>query len=110
MGCRAAKLMTGPMFRAFLRSMPESALLFDVDRMVRDAVQYYSEQWYPYPYPHITSIEGPIEGMEYPMITFDPRAPSREERKEFAVPAGTRGPPGPVAITTWRALRRSSAA
>jgi aminopeptidase N len=49
--------------------------------MVRDAVQYYSEQWYPYPYPHITSIEGPIEGMEYPMITFDPRAPSREERQ-----------------------------
>lgn len=37
LGCRAAKLMTGPMFRAFLRSMPESALLFDVDRMVRDA-------------------------------------------------------------------------
>ena len=49
--------------------------------MVRDAVEYYSEQWYPYPYPHITSIEGPIEGMEYPMITFDPRAPSREERQ-----------------------------
>ena len=35
-----------------------------------------------YPYPHITSIEGPIEGMEYPMITFDARArPSREERQ-----------------------------
>ena len=44
-------------------------------------LQYYSEQWYPYPYPHITSIEGPIEGMEYPMITFDPRAPTREDRQ-----------------------------
>lgn len=53
----------------------------EANRMVRDAVQYYSEQWYPYPYAHITSIEGPIEGMEYPMITFDPRAPSREERQ-----------------------------
>jgi hypothetical protein len=53
----------------------------EANRMVRDAVTYYSEQWYPYPYPHITSIEGPIEGMEYPMITFDPRAPSREERQ-----------------------------
>jgi len=53
----------------------------EANRIVRDAVQYYSEQWYPYPYPHITSIEGPIEGMEYPMITFDPRAPSREERQ-----------------------------
>ena len=53
----------------------------EANRMVHDAVEYYSEQWYPYPYPHITSIEGPIEGMEYPMITFDPRAPSREERQ-----------------------------
>jgi len=37
LGCRTAKLMIGPMFRAFLRSMPESALLFDVRQMVRDA-------------------------------------------------------------------------
>jgi aminopeptidase N len=47
---------------------------------VRDALQYFSEQWYRYPYPHITSVEGPIEGMEYPMLTFDPRAATREER------------------------------
>ena len=40
LGCRAAKLMTGPMFRAFLRSMPESVLLFDVDGMVRDAQRF----------------------------------------------------------------------
>ncbi len=62
----------------YRRSAPEWE---EANRMVRDAVEYYSEQWYPYPYPHITSIEGPIEGMEYPMITFDPRAPSREERQ-----------------------------
>ncbi len=53
----------------------------EANRMVREALQYFSEQWYPYPYPHITSVEGPIEGMEYPMLTFDPRAPSREERQ-----------------------------
>ncbi len=53
----------------------------EANRMVRDALEYFSEQWYRYPYPHITSIEGPVEGMEYPMITFDPRAPSREERQ-----------------------------
>ncbi len=52
----------------------------EANRMVHQALQYFSEQWYPYPYPHITSVEGPIEGMEYPMLTFDPRAPSREER------------------------------
>ena len=53
----------------------------EANRMAREAVRYFSEQWYPYPYPHITSVEGPIEGMEYPMLTFDPRAPSREERQ-----------------------------
>jgi hypothetical protein len=52
----------------------------EANKMVRDALQYFSEQWYPYPYPHITSVEGPIEGMEYPMLTFDPRGPSREAR------------------------------
>ena len=52
----------------------------EANKMVRDALQYFSEQWYPYPYSHMTSVEGPIEGMEYPMLTFDPRAPSREER------------------------------
>jgi hypothetical protein len=62
----------------YRRSAPEWE---EANRIVRDAVQYYSEQWYPYPYAHITSIEGPIEGMEYPMITFCPRAPSREERQ-----------------------------
>ena len=53
----------------------------EANKMVREALQYFSEQWYPYPYSHITSVEGPIEGMEYPMLTFDPRAPSREERQ-----------------------------
>ena len=53
----------------------------EANRIVREGLQYYSEQWYPYPYPQMTSIEGPIEGMEYPMITFDPRSPNREERQ-----------------------------
>lgn len=53
----------------------------EANKMVREALQYFSEQWYPYPYSHMTSVEGPIEGMEYPMLTFDPRAPTREERQ-----------------------------
>jgi hypothetical protein len=52
----------------------------EANRMVREALEYFSEHWHPYPYPHITSVEGPVEGMEYPMLTFDPRSPSREER------------------------------
>jgi hypothetical protein len=52
-------------------------LWHEANRMVREAVRYYSQQWYHYPYPHISSIEGPIEGMEYPMMTFDPGGPTR---------------------------------
>jgi hypothetical protein len=56
---------------------PAAELWHEANRMVRKAVQYYSQQWYPYPYGHISSIEGPIEGMEYPMMTFDPAGPTR---------------------------------
>ena len=39
----------------------------DVNRIGREAIKYYSEQWYPYPYSHATTVEGPVEGMEYPL-------------------------------------------
>jgi hypothetical protein len=39
-GRRVARGMIGPMFRGFLRSMPESALLFDIRRMVKDAQEF----------------------------------------------------------------------
>jgi hypothetical protein len=58
---------------------PAAALWPEANRMVREAVRYYSQQWLHYPYPHISSIEGPIEGMEYPMMTFDPSGPARIE-------------------------------
>ena len=68
----------GTMVHTFYRrSAPEWE---EANRMVREAVRYFSEQWHPYPYPQISSVEGPVEGMEYPMLTFDPRSPSREER------------------------------
>jgi aminopeptidase N len=47
--------------------------------MAHEAVKHYSEQWLRYPYPHASSIEGPIEGMEYPMMTFDPTGPVRTD-------------------------------
>ena len=49
--------------------------------MARDAIKYFSEQWYRYPYSHATTIEGPIEGMEYPMLTFVPNSPTREDQQ-----------------------------
>ena len=53
----------------------------EANRMARGAIQYFSEQWFPYPYSHATTVEGPIEGMEYPMLTFVPTSPSREEQQ-----------------------------
>ncbi|MES2307156.1 MAG: M1 family metallopeptidase [Gemmatimonadota bacterium] len=51
----------------------------EANRMARETIKYFSEQWYRYPYSHATTIEGPIEGMEYPMLTFVPNGPTRED-------------------------------
>jgi hypothetical protein len=48
-------------------------------RMAAQSIRHFSEQWYRYPYPHATTIEGPIEGMEYPMLTFVPNGATRED-------------------------------
>jgi peptidase M1-like protein len=58
---------------------PKAKRWEEANRMAREAIKYFSEQWYRYPYPQATTIEGPIEGMEYPMLTFVPDSPSREE-------------------------------
>jgi hypothetical protein len=58
---------------------PSATLWPEANRMAREAVKHFSETWMRYPYPHASSIEGPIEGMEYPMITFDPAGPVRED-------------------------------
>lgn len=53
----------------------------EVNRIGREAIKYYSEQWFPYPYSHATTVEGPVEGMEYPMLTFTPNSPTREDQQ-----------------------------
>ena len=53
----------------------------EANKMARQAIQYFSEQWYPYPYSHATTVEGPIEGMEYPMLTFTPNSQTREDQQ-----------------------------
>jgi len=37
---------------------------------VKFAIEQYSKQWYPYPYPVAINVNGPEGGMEYPMIVF----------------------------------------
>ncbi len=34
------------------------------------SIDEFSNRWYPYPWPHATSVAGPVGGMEYPMIVF----------------------------------------
>ena len=47
-------------------------------RMAEHAIRFFSEQWATYPYPQATTVEGPINGMEYPMLTFVPAETTRE--------------------------------
>jgi hypothetical protein len=58
---------------------PKAKRWEEANHMAYQAIKYFSEQWYRYPYPQATTVEGPIEGMEYPMLTFVPDSPSREE-------------------------------
>ena len=57
---------------AFAYYRPSAADLWkDAADMSRMSIQEYSERWFPYPWPHISAIEGPISGMEYPMIAME---------------------------------------
>lgn len=39
-------------------------------RVVKHSIEFYSDWLYPYPYPVMTNVNGPENGMEYPMIMF----------------------------------------
>ncbi len=58
---------------------PSATRWTEAIRMARAAIAHFSERWYRYPYPHATTVEGPIEGMEYPMLTFVPAGGTRED-------------------------------
>jgi len=45
--------------------------------MARMSIQEYSERWFAYPWPHISAIEGPISGMEYPMVAMEDKSPDK---------------------------------
>ncbi len=42
----------------------------DAAEYIRHAVTFHAERWHPYPWPQMTGAEGPVDGMEYPMLTF----------------------------------------
>jgi hypothetical protein len=43
----------------------------DAARMSRYSIQEYSTRWFRYPYPQMSAIEGPVSGMEYPMVAME---------------------------------------
>ena len=49
---------------------PEADTWRESAKMTKDAIEVFSRNVYPYAYPQITSTEGLVGGMEYPMIVF----------------------------------------
>lgn len=46
--------------------------------MTRHSIEFYSDYLIPYPYPTATAVEGPVLGMEYPMVVFVEAQEDRE--------------------------------
>jgi hypothetical protein len=53
-------------------------LWHEAARMAAFSIEEYSKQWLPYPYPQISAVEGPISGMEYPMVAMETHNRTRE--------------------------------
>ncbi|HEY3934222.1 MAG TPA: M1 family metallopeptidase [Gemmatimonadales bacterium] len=57
---------------AFAYFRPEAAFNWDdAADQARMSIMEYSERWFPYPWPQISAVEGPISGMEYPMLAME---------------------------------------
>ncbi|HEU4643035.1 MAG TPA: M1 family metallopeptidase [Gemmatimonadaceae bacterium] len=60
----------GILAQAYYR--PSAADLWnDAADQARMSIMEYSERWYRYPYPQISAVEGPVSGMEYPMLAME---------------------------------------
>ncbi|MEI6814823.1 MAG: M1 family metallopeptidase [bacterium] len=68
----------GTMAFAYYRPSAE-ALWKEAADMSRMSIQEYSERWFQYPWPHISAVEGPISGMEYPMIAMETKSDTKQE-------------------------------
>ncbi len=49
---------------------PEARTWTQAAGYVRHAIAFHSAHWRPYLYPQMTAVEGPEQGMEYPMLVF----------------------------------------
>ena len=51
----------------------------DAAKMSRYSILEYSTRWFGYPYPQISAVEGPVSGMEYPMLAMEARSNDRPD-------------------------------
>jgi len=51
----------------------------DAADMSRYSIMEYSTRWLSYPYPQISAVEGPVSGMEYPMVAMEARGDGKED-------------------------------
>jgi len=67
----------GILAQAYYR--PSAAELWqDAADMSRYSIQEYSTRWMTYPYPQISAVEGPVSGMEYPMVAMEAQGNSKQ--------------------------------
>ena len=60
---------------AFAYYRPSAAVNWeDAADQARMSIMEYSERWFPYPWPQISAVEGPIIGMEYPMLAMETKS------------------------------------
>jgi hypothetical protein len=65
----------GILAQAFYR--PSAIAIWkDAATMSRYSIQEYSTRWFSYPYPQLSVVEGPVSGMEYPMVAMEARGDS----------------------------------
>jgi len=46
----------------------------DAADQTRMSIEEYSTRWYKYPWPQMSAVEGPISGMEYPMLVMEAKS------------------------------------
>jgi hypothetical protein len=46
----------------------------DAADMTRQSIEEYSTRWFKYPWPQMSAVEGPISGMEYPMLIMEAKS------------------------------------
>jgi hypothetical protein len=68
-----ASSWNGILAQAFYR--PTAADLWkDAADMTRMSIEEYSTRWFHYPWPQMSAVEGPISGMEYPMLVMEAKS------------------------------------